>query len=261
MSRNRPVPAVSETDSGFVRSLIIHEDEAVLAFNKPSGLPVQGGRGISRSLDNLLWAFARSNGKRPRLVHRLDTGTSGIIIVARTKPAAAFLSAAFSQRAVEKRYLAVVWGDLPDDGQGEIDVPLAKVEESGRTRMIAANPGRAGAQDALTRWTLLSRAGDNSLLELKPDTGRMHQLRAHLSLIGCPILGDALYGRGPATANRLLLHAHALSIPHPDGGELALQAPLPEDFRQCAEMLQLTVPETGTSAHAPPARLQGSDPN
>ena len=113
MTRNRDIPTLSAEAAAFARSLLIHEDAAILAFNKPSGLASQGGGGVGQSLDDLLWAFAKSNGKRPRLVHRLDLGTSGVIIAARTQPAAAFLSQAFAGRDTQKTYLALVQGILP----------------------------------------------------------------------------------------------------------------------------------------------------
>lgn len=202
MTRNRPVVTISEEDAGFVRGLVIHEDAILLAFDKPTGLAVQGGRGVARSLDDLLWAFAKSNGKRPRLIHRLDTGTSGVIIAARTQPAAAFLSEAFADRKVQKTYLALVKGTLPKAEHGVIDAALARVEESGRARMILAKLGRKGAQDARTSWRLLTRSGCFGLVELSPETGRMHQIRVHLMSLGCPIIGDALYGEGAASGER-----------------------------------------------------------
>lgn len=235
MTRNRTVPHVSAEDAVFVRSLLIHEDAAVLAFNKPSGLASQGGGGVvGQSLDDLLWAFAKSNGKRPRLVHRLDLGTSGVIIAARTQPAAAFLSQAFAGREAQKTYLAIVKGDIPAADEGIIDAALVKVEEGGRPRMILAKPGRTGAQAARTRWRILARNGPFALMQLAPETGRMHQIRVHLMSLGCPIIGDALYGEGAATAARVMLHASGLDIPHPQGGRLTLAAPVPEEFRAAA---------------------------
>ncbi len=234
MTRNRTVPHVGAEDAVFVRSLLIHEDAAVLAFNKPSGLASQGGGGIGQSLDDLLWAFAKSNGKRPRLVHRLDLGTSGVIIAARTQPAAAFLSQAFAGREAQKTYLAIVKGDIPVADEGVIDAALVKVEEGGRARMILAKPGRKGAQAARTRWRVLARNGPFALMQLAPETGRMHQIRVHLMSLGCPIIGDALYGEGEATAARVMLHASGLDIPHPQGGRLTLTAQVPEEFRSAA---------------------------
>ncbi len=239
MTRNRSVPEISGEDATFVRGLVIHEDDKVIVFNKPSGLAVQGGGGIARSLDGLLAAFARSNGKRPRLVHRLDQGTSGVIITARTQPAAAFLSEEFASRRAKKTYLALVHGALPDATTGVLDMPLVRVEEAGRPRMIAAKPGRKGAQTAATGWQVLARNRDIALIEARPETGRMHQIRAHLSIAGMPILGDRLYGTGAEGAPRLMLHAASLVIRHPDGETKSFEVPLPEDFRQLAGKLEL----------------------
>lgn len=239
MTRNRDIPALSADAAALARSLLIHEDKSVLGFNKPSGLASQGGGGVGQSLDDLLWAFAKSNGKRPRLVHRLDLCTSGVIIAARTQPAAAFLSEAFAGRDASKTYLALVKGTLPQADEGAVDAPLAKVEEGGRPRMIVAKPGRKGAQAACTRWRILARSGAFALMQLSPETGRMHQIRVHLMSLGCPILGDALYGEGRATGTRVMLHAARLEVPHPDGGALVLEAPPPEDFRDAAAVANL----------------------
>ena len=230
MTRNRPVPKVSAEDAAFARELVIYEDDKIIVFDKPSGLAVQGGGGIDRSLDELLAAFARSNGKRPRLVHRLDRGTSGVVVTARTQPAAAFLSEEFAARRTEKVYLALVRGVLPPEDSGTLDTRLVKVEEGGRPRMIAAKSGRNGAQAATTHWRILARNGDAALVEARPETGRMHQIRAHLSIAGMPILGDWLYGMGAESAPRLMLHARRLAIRHPDGDVMQFEAPVPKDF-------------------------------
>lgn len=235
MTRNRPVPSLSPQDLAFARSLVIHEDNSLIAFNKPAGLAVQSGNGIAQSLDDLMAAFAKSNGKRPRLVHRLDQGTSGVIVAAKTQPVAARLSEAFAGRDVQKTYIALVRGRLPAADSGVVDAALVKVEEGGKLRMILARPDRKGAQTARTGWCVKARAGDAALLELAPETGRMHQIRVHLLSLGCPILGDALYGEGRTTAPRLLLHAAKLVLPHPEGGMLTLEAPAPDDFRAAAE--------------------------
>lgn len=229
---NRPAHGgrITPADRDFARSILIHQDRSVLGFNKPSGLASQSGSGITRSLDGLLGAFARSNGKRPVLVHRLDRGTSGVILAACTRPAAAFLSEAFARRAAVKTYLCLVSGDLPAEDTGIIESWLAKVEEGGRARMIPADAGRRGAQPARTAWRILQRQGSAALMQVTPETGRMHQIRVHLMSLRCPILGDSLYGRGTAGADRVMLHAACLEIPHPDGGILRLEAPLPADF-------------------------------
>ncbi len=234
MTRNREIPAISSADIDFARSLVLHEDNSVIAFNKPAGLAVQAGSGVARSLDDLMAAFAKSNGKRPRLVHRLDQGTSGVIVAAKTQPVAAKLSEAFAGRDVQKTYLALVKGRLPTAETGVADAALVKVEEGGKARMIIARPDRKGAQTARTGWRVLARNGEFGLMQMSPETGRMHQIRVHLMALGCPILGDALYGEGQATAPRLMLHAAKLELPHPEGGKLVLEAPLPADFQSSA---------------------------
>ncbi|KCZ94501.1 RluA family pseudouridine synthase [Hyphomonas johnsonii] len=240
MTRNRPVPVFSPEDESFVRSLVLFQDSDVMVFNKPSGLPVQSGSGVDRSLDSLLGVFARSNGKRPRLVHRLDVGTSGIVIVAKTKPAAAFLSAEFSERRAKKTYVALVGGELPLASEGRIDLPLVKVKEMGRDRMIAARPGRAGAQSARTGWRILQSNGGSAMFELSPETGRMHQIRIHLAHLGCPIVGDGLYGGECNGRERLMLHAAALDITLPSGERQAFAAPVPGEFADAQRARGLT---------------------
>ena len=244
--RNRPIPVMSDADKAYVRGLVIYEDAAVLAFNKPSGLPVQSRGNRARCLDELLWAFARSNGKRPRLVHRIDAGTSGLVIAAKTKPAAAFLSSAFEARRVAKRYLALVSGTLPQTDTGTVDAALLKLQQPDRpARSIISPPDTNDALAAQTRWAVLARVEPYALIEARPETGRMHQIRVHLAALGCPILGDDLYGAGAQTAPRLMLHAAGLEIPHPDKQKLTLDAPLPADFTAMCQSLGLQPPALG----------------
>ena len=209
----------------MVRALVLYEDDFLFAFDKPSGLAVQtrGNRGTS--LDFLLWAFARSNGKRPHLVHRIDAGTSGLVLAAKTKPAMTFLSTEFAERRVKKTYLAIAQGAVPAAKRGVCDVPLLK---SGRT-VVPVKPGEGGDQ-ALTHWQVLSRQGEYALIQAEPHTGRMHQIRAHLAHLGCPILGDPIYGSGKQAAERLMLHAMGLEIRLPNQDKRALEAPVPQDF-------------------------------
>lgn len=211
----------------------------MLVFNKPPGLAVQGGSGVTQNLERLLAAFAKSNGKQPRLVHRLDRETSGLIVSARTKPAAAALSAAFASRDVSKVYLAIVCGGAPQPTDGEIRLPLSKCSRAGLDVMRVDVSGQA----ALTQYRTLAACEGAALLELTPVTGRMHQLRAHLAAIGRPIAGDAKYGGlfelGGHAAPRLMLHAALLDFPHPAGGRLRFQAPPPEDFQRLARSLGL----------------------
>lgn len=230
---------LSPQEIDHARTLLIHEDAHVLVFNKPAGLAVQGGSGVSRSLEDLLAAFARSNGKRPRLVHRLDRETSGVIVVARTKPAAAFLSEAFAGRDVQKTYLAIVCGGAPEPAEGEIDLALKKSSRRGLDIMEVARDG----QSALTRYRTRAATPVAALVELHPETGRMHQLRAHLAAIGRPIAADGKYGGlfslGGVEIPSLMLHAAALDIPHPAGGRRAFTAPPPPAFKQALKSLGL----------------------
>lgn len=241
--QTRPAPSLSREDAAYARSLVLHEDAHMLVFDKPAGLAVQGGSGVTRSLEDLLAAFAKSSGKRPRLVHRLDRETSGVIVAARTKPAAAFLSEAFAGRDARKTYLAIVCGGAPEPREGEIALPLKKASRKGLDVMEIARPGEASAQAALTRYRTLAARPDAALLELSPETGRMHQLRAHLAAIGRPIAGDGKYGGlfrvGGVEAPGLMLHAAALDLPHPEGGRRRFTAPPPAAFLETARSLGL----------------------
>ena len=229
--RNRPVPKLPLQDRDFIRSLLIFEDEALLAFNKPSGLPSQVRGNRARNLDHLLWAFARSNGKRPRLVHRLDSGTSGLILAAITQPDAVSLSGQFETRTVQKSYLALVRSGVLKGDTGTVDAPIARIEEDGRSQIVAGHPS---GKQAETRWQKRAVGEGADLVLARPLTGRMHQIRVHMAHLGAPILGDTIYGDAPAS--RLALHALSLSFQHPRlGEETWLSAPVPEDFRDVAE--------------------------
>ena len=226
--------ALTSGDISFVKSLVIYEDSNILVLNKPAGLSSQGGRIDANTLDDLLGAFARSNGKRPRLVHRLDRDTSGVVLTAKTKPDAAFLGKAMMARKIRKTYLAIVAPGAPEPREGRIEAPLRR-EDIGReayTRVCPAD--HPGAQDAITVYRTLAEGPGAALVELSPRTGRMHQLRVHLSSIGRPIVGDPRYGGAlmleGAPVPRLMLHAAALVFPHPAGGERRVTAPAPADM-------------------------------
>ena len=217
---------MSDEDRAFVESLVIAHSDGVLAINKPSGLPTQTRGNRGRNLDHLLWAFARSNGKRPRLVHRLDTGTSGVILAATTQPAAADLSQQFEVRSVTKTYLALVAWDGRDVSSGTIKSPL---------EIIPGRPPKARISDsgkiAKTQWRVLEAKTEAALLEVRPQTGRLHQIRAHLASIGLPIYGDPLYG-GQEVA-RLMLHAASLEV-RIDSTRKIYTAPLHADWEKAA---------------------------
>jgi tRNA pseudouridine32 synthase/23S rRNA pseudouridine746 synthase len=225
---------LSAAEVTFVRGLVIFEDAEVLALNKPSGLSSQGGRGQVHTLDELLWAFARPGKARPRLIHRLDRDTSGVILAARTKPVAGFLGKAMMARKVAKTYRAIVTPGGPEPAKGVIDAPLRRVEQGREAYMRVCTPDHPDAEAARSRYRTIATAPGAALVELDPETGRMHQLRVHLAHIGRPIAGDARYGGalvvGGHAVPRLMLHAAALSFPHPAGGTTRIEAPTPPDM-------------------------------
>jgi tRNA pseudouridine32 synthase/23S rRNA pseudouridine746 synthase len=231
---HNPVRLTAE-EQAFARSLVIAEDSAILALNKPAGLSSQGGRGQVHTLDELLWAFARPGKARPRLVHRLDRDTSGVILTARTKPAAAFLGRAMAGRRFAKTYFAIVAPAAPEPSSGVIATPLRREELGREAYMRACDPDHPAAERALTRYRTLGTGQGAALVELRPETGRMHQLRVHLASIGRPICGDVRYGGVLTLAGRLvprlMLHAASLEFPHPDGEVKRIEAPIPDDFQ------------------------------
>lgn len=211
--------------------VVLHADEAVLALVKPAGLLSVPGRGA----DKQDCASARAQARWPDalVVHRLDMATSGLLLLARGTDMQRRISMAFEARRVHKRYVAVVAGHLippAADAWGAIDLPLM-TDWPNRPRQMVDARGRP----SLTRWRVLAQAHDASgrpvtRLELEPVTGRSHQLRVHLSAIGHPILGDALYAdpAALAAAPRLLLHASELALDHPvTGAPLRLHSPPP----------------------------------
>ena len=223
----------------FIRGLVIYEDTDVLVLNKPSGLSSQGGRIRAPTLDELLAAFAKPSGVKPRLIHRLDRDTSGVILAARSQPAAAFLGKAMMARRIHKTYLAIVAPGAPEPHSGVIQAALVRREIGREAYVRVVDPSAPGAQGAVTRYRTLAADDHAALVELVPRTGRMHQLRVHLASIGRPIVGDARYGGAlvltgtPVT--RLMLHAQALVFPHPAGGERRVEAPVPSDMRALIE--------------------------
>ncbi|HEY8571373.1 RluA family pseudouridine synthase [Phenylobacterium sp.] len=244
MKKAPPQPvALSPDEIAFVRSLVLYEDADILALNKPAGLSSQGGRAQVNTLDELLWAFARPGKARPRLIHRLDRDTSGVILTARTQPAASFLGKAMMARRFAKTYRAIVAPGPPEPPGGVIEVALRREEIGREAYMRVCRPDHPDAEAARTRYRTLAEAPGAALVELDPETGRMHQLRVHLQSVGRPIAGDARYG-GALVLNghavpRLMLHAAALSFPHPAGGTKRLEAPVPADMAGLASELGL----------------------
>jgi 23S rRNA pseudouridine955/2504/2580 synthase len=227
----------------MLRGRILHRDDWVIVLDKPAGLAVQGGTRTERHLDGMLDALRFGHGERPRLVHRLDKETSGVLILARSAAAAAFLTRAFRDKTTRKVYWALVAG-RPQPARGRIALALAKSTAPGGER-VRADPD--DGKNAVTYYRVVDSAGAKaSWLALLPVTGRTHQLRAHCSAIGTPILGDAKYGgetphlAGLDAAGDLHLNARSLSIPHPQGGSLQVTAPLPRHMRQSWEFFGFT---------------------
>jgi tRNA pseudouridine32 synthase/23S rRNA pseudouridine746 synthase len=247
----KPVPGLSSEEISFVRSLILYEDGEVIALNKPPGLSSQGGRIAAHTLDDLLAAFAKPSGVRPRLVHRLDRDTSGVIITARSQPGAAFLGKAMMGRRVRKTYLALVAPGAPEPREGVIEAALRKESQGREAYMKICPPDHPDALAAFTRYRTLAASDTAALVELAPRTGRMHQLRVHMASIGRPIAGDPRYGGVLVLAGvpvpRLMLHAAAIAFPHPSGGERRVEAPVPTDMVALVRALDLAVPARWTA--------------
>lgn len=225
---------LSAHDAAFARSLVLYEDDEVLALNKPSGLAVQGGTKTRHHIDRLLGAWGEGM-DRPRLAHRLDRDTSGVLLLGKGPAATAKLAGAFARRRTEKTYWALVIGN-PHPVAGTIGIPLVKRGVGDREQVVPAEPKDPRAEPAETDYVTLSRAADKaSWLALRPHTGRTHQLRAHMLAIGHPILGDPKYATDASRALsgplKLQLHARSVSIPHPSRGQLVLEAPISPEIK------------------------------
>ncbi|MGI9382884.1 MAG: RluA family pseudouridine synthase [Methyloligellaceae bacterium] len=240
----RPPSDLSKSDRAFIRGLVIGESADIIALNKPPGLPVQGGTRTERHLDGLLDGLTSGRGERPRLVHRLDKDTSGVLLLARSRQSAASLGRAIKDRAAHKVYWALVVGQ-PKPAQGEIDAPLVKKGAAGQERVRLAGAGAPGAKKAMTRYQTIETAGrELTWVALEPVTGRTHQLRAHMAAIGHPIVGDGKYGGADAhpggeIPRKLHLHARRMAVPEGRGRWFDVTAPLPEHMRATWDILGL----------------------
>lgn len=235
----RPKRELTEEQLAMADSMVIHRDRAAIVLNKLPGLATQGGSGTYEHVDGLLDAFA-PDGPRPRLVHRLDKDTSGVLLVAATPGSAAYFSKRFSTRAARKIYWALVVG-VPDIDEGLIDLPLAKQPGTGGEKMMVDKSEHG--MPAKSRYRVIDRAGNRAAwVELQPFTGRTHQLRVHMAAIGHLIVGDGKYG-GPdafltgSISRKMHLHARRLIIDHPDGAPLDVTAELPTHFAASMEQL------------------------
>ena len=227
----------TEQDAQQLRSRILYRDAAVIALNKPAGLAVQGGSGVCRHVDAMLDALQFDAVERPRLAHRLDKDTSGVLLIGRTAKATAMIAEALRHRETRKTYWAVVVG-VPKPREGTIDIPLAKQRRQGRELSMESKTGK----QARTGYKVVDAAGRRAAwLELSPETGRTHQLRVHLAAIGNPILGDGKYGGKeahiPGLSNQLHLHARSIDVPMPEGNWISVSAPLPAHMTATWEFL------------------------
>ncbi|MBL4747490.1 MAG: RluA family pseudouridine synthase [Magnetovibrio sp.] len=225
---------LSAEDAHFIQSCVLHKDDHLIILNKPAGLAVQGGTGTTRHVDGMLGALKFDTGERPRLVHRIDKDTSGILVLARTQKAARFLTAAFRSKDIRKAYWGVVIG-VPEREEGRIDLPLGKQPSQNGERVVV---DELEGKRAVTEFKIIEKIGQRvSWVEMEPITGRTHQLRVHMLAIGTPILGDGKYGgaeaflSGAEIAKQLHLHARAIRFVHPAGGNLEITAPLPPHMK------------------------------
>ena len=259
----RPRSRVSKADAEMIRASVIYRDDHILALNKPPGLPVQGGSKQTRHVDGLSEALQFEADGPPRLVHRLDKDTSGVLLLARSQQMARALTAAFRHRATRKIYWALVAG-VPTPYLGEIKYGLVKAPGHGRggegEKMIALHPrdveATPGAKRAVTQYATLYRVASRAAwVAMEPITGRTHQLRAHMAEIGHPIVGDGKYGGssqenagdgwgagvGGILSKKLHLHARRLEIEHPaTGNPLVVEADLPPHMAASWETLGWT---------------------
>jgi len=272
-------PVVSQADHEALSRMILYEDRDLLVLNKPYGLAVQGGSGTTRHIDGMLASMPNERGERPMLVHRLDRDTSGVLLVAKTRKAAADLGALFRSRQARKIYWALVEG-VPKPAQGRISLYLAKGDgmdsrgtlgtaepRASLEKMRVARHGEEDARHSLTYYAVVDKVASRlAWLSMKPVTGRTHQLRAHAEAIGHPIIGDPKYGSKPATdpsrtdplravpdgvERKLQLLARRLVLPHPRGGTLDVTAPLPPHMQKSFDLFGFDVKRADPIEAAP----------
>ncbi|MEO6012941.1 MAG: RluA family pseudouridine synthase [Devosia sp.] len=234
---------VNDEDANFLRDLIVFEDDELFVFNKPSGLASQGGSGTKRHVDGLLKSLPNKQGEAPRLVHRLDRDTSGVLVVAKTRAAASHFGKVFQSRAARKIYWAIVYGN-PKPAQGSISCFLAKQIVGDNEQMVVVDQKHPGAQHSASYYSTTDVAARRfAWVTLKPVTGRTHQLRVHMQNLGNPIIGDPRYfdienwQGAPGLGDGLHLHARRIRLPLRSGKILDVSAPLPPHMVQSFEAL------------------------
>lgn len=246
-----PKSRVSARDTAFIRELVIYEDDDLIALNKPYGLAVQGGTKQGRHIDGMLAGLVEEGEERPKLVHRLDRDTSGVLVLARHPRAAAELGELFRSREMNKVYWAVTVG-VPVPREGQLRSWMVKGSGPGedREKMQAGRQGQEGARHAITDYATISTAGQRAAwVALKPLTGRTHQLRFHMQELGTSILGDPKYETRRevpgGVGEGLHLHARGIAIPRPNGRDAVITAPLPAHMKETFAALGFLEEEAG----------------
>ena len=221
----------------FIQSLIVYQDKDILALNKPAGWAVQGGTKVSHHIDGLLDGLAM-NAERPRLVHRLDKETSGILLLARNAKTAAYLTNAFKTKNIQKTYYAVVQGK-PKEMSGKVTAPLLKKKVAKGEELVCVDFDEGLPSESV--YEVLDTNGDVSFLALQPHTGRTHQLRVHCAYLGMPIIGDVKYGdtlfleQFPKLEKKMYLHAYQIVLPLQSGKILKIKADIPKYMKNCLD--------------------------
>ena len=229
---------ISQKDADFIKSLVIYKDDKIIVINKPSGLAVQGGTNTSKHVDGMLEALKFENNEKPKLVHRIDKETSGILVLARNRKSADELTKAFREKKINKTYLALVRG-CPEPREGIIEYNLKKVGE----KMEVVDDG----QKALTQIKVLDNVGKKfALVEAHPLTGRTHQIRVHLEAIGTPIVGDDKYfgekrEHFQQIQNKLYLHAYKIDLSDIYNKKMVITADLPKYFVEACQFFGLEI--------------------
>ncbi len=231
---------VSKSDAEFIKSKVIFKDENIIILNKPSGLAVQGGTNTERHIDGMLEALKFELEEKPKLVHRIDKDTSGILVLARNRKYAEILTKAFREHNLKKTYLLLSF-KCPKSLNGEIKAPLEKINE----KMQVVEEGKK----AITVYNVLDNVSSKfSLIEAEPLTGRTHQIRAHMEYLGCPIVGDDKYFGNERVKqtnlnNKLHLHAYKIDLSAIYNKKLVVKAPMPDYFKQDISFLGLEFKE------------------
>ena len=226
---------LSEKDADFIRSIVLYDDGDIIALNKPAGLATQGGTNIKRHVDGMLDALINEEGVRPRLVHRLDKDTSGLLLLARSADVARKMGEMFKGHDIRKIYWALTV-PAPEMNDGEIRAPIMKAGGAGQEKMIIDD----GGQHATTLFDIVERAHKQiAFVAFWPRTGRTHQIRVHAAHMGCPILGDGKYGgedahlEGMEYPKRVHLHARSVRFKHPMTRKfLEISAPLADELKK-----------------------------